>query len=100
MAKNTPKVIKATAQEKEEYKATGPLYPLYGFVKVGDTECDIEDLRCWPKGDPQYEVMVPKGMIFQPEELHSMLCFDMQDIRDRACIAEVKPCSCEECVED
>lgn len=88
------KIVKATEDEKRTYRATKPTYPLYGFVEISGQRCEIEDLRSWAKGNPQYEVMAPDGYIHEPESLHTLLCFDYADIRGR--IGTLERCSCQD----
>ena len=77
------KIRKATPEEKAEYWKTSPVYPLYGYIKHDGHELAIEDLRCWPKEDPQYEVLAPDGHIFCPDGLHTILCHTLKDVRAR-----------------
>jgi hypothetical protein len=87
-------IRKATEEERMGYEGQ---YPLYGYVKHGGLQLVIEDLRCWPKQDPQYEVMAPDGFHFSTDRLHSLLCIDMKDIRDRLNGEELESCT-EECI--
>jgi hypothetical protein len=94
------RIIKASSEEKSEYLKQKPVYPLYGWVTVDGHRCAIEDLRCWPKEDPQYEVMAPTGHHFTelPGEdcnsaLHSLLCHDHSDIRDRVDFRKIEKCT-------
>lgn len=76
---------KATSCEKADYKANGPIYPLYGTIKIDGHRCVIEDLRgTWGGSDPIYEIIAPPGMMFSPDETHSMLCHTLADCTERA----------------
>jgi hypothetical protein len=95
------KITKATPEEKALYAQRNPVYPLYGFVinKEG-LALVIEDLRSWPKGDPQYEVMAPDGMSFDLVDAHSLLCTDLKDLRNRVAIYPVGTCTCDQCLHE
>lgn len=95
--------IKATAKQKEEYKG---LYPLHSFLKNEDgLILPVEDLRGgsrWNDESPQWEVMAPKGYVFDMQQTHSLLGGTYQDAVERAsCYPLVKCeeenfCSCKE----
>lgn len=42
-------------------------------------------------GGPRWEVLSPEGFRFN-EDAHSMLCYDMEDVRDRCAAARLTPC--------
>lgn len=86
------KIVKATKEQKAEYQKGNPCYPLYGYITLDGVKCVIEDLRCWSKDDPQYEVMAPDGHIFFPEHLHSLLCMTLEDIKGRTGGETIVPC--------
>lgn len=95
-----PTIRKATAQEKSDYLKTKPVYPLYGYVTIDGHKCAIEDLRgCRGEGDPRYELMAPQYMVFSCHDLHSILCFDVADLRDQVRYATLAECysGCEWC---
>lgn len=77
------KIRKATDNEKRDYEAARPVYPLYGFVQVGPHSCAIE----FPNegdGNPTYEIMAPDGLRFFPDDTHTLLCDTLEDVRTRA----------------
>jgi hypothetical protein len=75
------KIRKATDEEKGNYHGR---YPLFGFIKCSGKECAVEDLRgSWSRPDPTYEVMAPKGFIFVPDGVHTLLADDLADVRSR-----------------
>lgn len=79
------------ADEKEKSKYYG-VYPLYGFIKSGDFDIAIEDLRSWSKPNPQYEVIAPEGYHFFPDGTHTLLCHDMKDIKERVSVNDLELC--------
>lgn len=85
-------VKKATHEERLEYEKTNPVYTLYGFVKIGQHLCEIE----WPNepDGPKYEVMAPRGYIFNPEGVHTLLCFSLTDLQVRVSGNELEKCHC------
>lgn len=86
------KVFKAAQTQKDAYDG---VYPLHGFVKVGDKVCTLEDLRSWPKGDPQWELLAPDGYRFEPEGTHTLLADSLQDLQDRLNGVSLVKCHCE-----
>lgn len=91
---------KATEQEKADYWGPGPSHPvykLYGWVTMRTEDgqkitCPVEDLRgAWSKEEPQYEIMMPDG--YTAEDCHSLLCYNLQDLRGRATIT-LEKCLC------
>lgn len=90
------RIIKATASEKAEYAKTGPVYPLYGFIRVDGQRCAVEDLRGkWSRPDPVWEVVAPAGYRFAVEGLHSMLGEDHRELLDRVVGLEECPSDCD-----
>ncbi len=88
------KIVKATQAEKEIYNLTKPIYPLYGFIILDGHQCPIEDLRgSWSKPDPIYEVMAPKGFHFDVEQVHTLLCCDLAEIKMRCGMNNLEPCT-------
>lgn len=90
---------KATPEEKVAYQNAPRhnVYPLAGWIKVGDHLCAVEDLSEWPRGNPQYEIIAPEGMHFcDGDTLHTLLCTDQKDVRERAAMADVEKCTCDE----
>lgn len=97
---------KATAEQIELYAQTKPVYPL-GYIAtmpVGVWEKGefkkleepmpvfIEDLRgSWQRPDPVWEVVAPEGYMFDGET-HTMLCYDLKDVRDRMKYGSLEPC--------
>lgn len=95
------KISKATPEEKALYAQTRPVYPLYGYVTNAEgIALAIEDLRCWPKDDPQYEVMAPEGMRFDLVYTHSLLCDDLKDLKNRVSCYPVVACTCDDCLHE
>lgn len=88
---------KATIEEKRKYREQKPrpVYPLAGFLKVGGVELIVEDLREWPIDNPQYEILAPKGKHFLPDVLHSLLCDNLRDVRERIAFVDIADCDCE-----
>lgn len=80
------RIKRANAEQKAVYRENDwHVYPLYGFVKISGQDCYVEDLRGFSeKEEPKYEIIVPDGYIFVPDCLHTLLCYDLQDVRDRA----------------
>jgi len=89
-------IRRANRQQKILYVEDGwHLYPLYGFAKIGEHDCYIEDLRDNRERDePRYEVLAPEGHIFVSDGLHSMLCLDLKDLRDRVAYNTLEQCDC------
>lgn len=86
-----PRIITATIAQKEAYRG---VYPLYAYITLGDVQLPIEDLRCWPKEDPQFEVMAPTGQHFgNGENTHSLLCNNITDIYVRVRQSTLVPCT-------
>lgn len=84
---NFRSIRKATDAEKAEYEKHDPVYGLFGFIYMtaegGEPiECFVEDLRMWPKGDPQWEIVFPEG--WNAGHCHSLCCFDQKDVIERA----------------
>lgn len=86
---------RATVLEKQQYDARQPVYPLWGFIKVDGQECPIEYTGEGP-GNPNYEVMAPDGRHFVDGPLHSMLCADLKDLRERVSHAQLESCHCDD----
>lgn len=88
-------IYRASALEELAYNCDPTyLYPLYGYIFIAGTKCIIEDLRGdWDRDNPQYEIIAPKGKIFVPDGVHSMLCFDYADIQERIAGVELVDCS-------
>jgi hypothetical protein len=82
----TQRVVKATETQRVEYAATGAVYPLYGYIQVGEHQCPVEDLRgSWGPEDPSYEVLAPDGYHWgNGEWTRSLLGFSLKDIAARA----------------
>ncbi len=79
------KVRKATAEEMANYSALGTnLYPLSHYVMVDGMLCPVERLGSSHENDPKYEIMIPNGYHVKYESLHTLLCYDLADVRDRA----------------
>jgi hypothetical protein len=72
-----------------------PLYPLYGFVKVGGHLCYVEYLG-EGSGNPNYEVMAPNGSHFAPDRIHTLLCETLADLDDATSGITIEPCT-EDC---
>ena len=89
-------IIKATPEEKIEYQKTNPVYPLYGWAisKKENYKLAIEYLGEGP-GQPNYEVIAPDGYSWLEE--HTLLCFDLKDLRERLTGNSLRKCDCEEC---
>lgn len=75
----------------KEQGAYSGLYPLYGFVPVGGKQCAIEYPNEKESDGPVFEVMAPDGFHFIGEELHTLLCFDMEDLKTRITYG-LEPC--------
>jgi hypothetical protein len=89
------KVIKATDAERAEYAKSGPVYPLYGFIKHDGHRCAVEDLHgSWSAPDPVYEVMAPKGMHFIHSYCHSLLATSLRDVAQRLGGEKLVRCDC------
>lgn len=91
------KITKATNAQKAKYMQNEPkpLYPLYGFVTIDNQECCIEFLN--EDNGPKYEIMSPVGKHFNDGGiLHSLLCFNICDVKNRAQYVTIESCT-EEC---
>lgn len=78
---------KANPNERISYAARRPrpVYPLYGWVRVGSFFCAVEDLRGTASQDePQYEIIAPDGKHFDDEGTHTILCHTRDEIFLRA----------------
>jgi len=72
----------ATEAERRQYKDDGGVYPLHALIHRDDGHTlRIEDLRCWSRGDPQWEVRPPRGYHFYLEGTHAMLEFTIRDCK-------------------
>lgn len=78
------KVTKATAAEIADYAKTDALYPLSHWVIVDGVRCAVERLASSYASDPKYEIMLPSGFHDIYEGLHTLLCYDLADVRERA----------------
>lgn len=89
-----PTVRRATAQEVAAYAASmpRPLYPLSHWVTMGGIVCAVERLASYHPDDPRYEVIAPRGHHFTEDSLHTLLCYDLADLRDRTWGMGVVPC--------
>jgi hypothetical protein len=89
-----PQIRKAMRVEQEAYSNESHVYPLYGFVTFAGQTMAIEQLG---SGDEyKYEVMVPKGMIFVPDGVHTLLCKNLADVRERVSDNDLELEKCEE----
>lgn len=85
------KAMKAAADERKAYQG---VYPLYGHIMVDGHRCVVEDLRGGGSDDdPKYEIMAPSGKHFEGEGTHSLLCFSISDLCDRANAASLEDCT-------
>jgi len=87
------KVVKATSAEIEEYAQGNTLYPLSQWVIVDGRRCALERITSSHEGNPKYEIMLPDGYHDLYDNVHSLLCFDMADVRDRASYCTLTPCN-------
>lgn len=95
-----PKVTKVYRASAAEQAGHSGLYPLYGWVTVNGHRCAVEDLRkSWSKDDPQFEVIAPAGHHFTEypgascnDALHTLLCMNLADVRERAELHQVEKC--------
>lgn len=105
---------KATSEEVALYATTKPTYPL-GYVSrlpvwtlnengyygraTGETlPVFIEDLRgYWGRPDPVWECVGPAGYRFDGE-LHTMLAYDLKDVRNRLDGCRLVQCNTDCCV--
>lgn len=95
-----PVAVRATDIQKAEYQAAQPVYPLWGFVTVGEFRFPVESLSDWSPNDPKYEVIAPKGQVFAPDYLHTVLCYTLDDLRDRMSYLTLQDCDCESCAKE
>lgn len=86
------KVTKATAAEIAEYAKTDALYPLSHWVIVDGVRCAVERLASSYDNDPKYEIMLPSGFHDMYENLHTLLCYDLADVRERAECVTLSKC--------
>jgi hypothetical protein len=86
-------ITRATPAQRDEYEG---LYPLFGFIDVAGTRCEIERVT-GPRGDPTHEVLAPHGHHFTGEGdgCHSMLCHGVADVRERAAASGIERCGSE-----
>lgn len=85
-----------------------PLYPLSHWVRIdgpgedGKTKsfkCAVERIGAVGRigdrvsDDPKYEIIAPEGFHFDEDSLHTMLCFDLADARDRSDFVELVKCN-------
>lgn len=87
------KVTKATAAEIADYAKTDALYPLSHWVIVDGARCAVERITSSNEGDPKYEIMLPDGHHDLYDNCHTLLCFDMADVRDRAEYSRLTKCN-------
>lgn len=87
------KVTKATAAEIADYAKTDALYPLSHWVMVDGERCAVERITSGRDGDPKYEIMLPDGHHDVGDNCHTLLCFDMADVRDRAEYCQLTKCN-------
>jgi hypothetical protein len=94
MASTIGKFRKATETEKqawEDGKLKKILCPLRGFIIFNTLELAVE------KASGGFlKVHAPDGQHFSPDLLHTMLCDDMDDLRDWLSHSDLEVCS-EEC---
>jgi hypothetical protein len=97
MANTIGKFRKATATEKQawldapmpgEPSLTLNLYPLRGYIAYNQMELAVEKTS-----DGLFEVHAPDGRHFSPYVLHTMLCADMSDLRERLSVYDLEACN-------
>ena len=94
MARKNGSVSKATAGEVAAYSG---LYPLSHWVVVDGQRCAVEFCGIAPyRDDPRYEVMLPKGSHAAYEWLHTLLCYNLRDVRELCEGIKLVPCD-EDC---
>lgn len=84
---------RASDAEKAEYLQGSPVYPLSHWVDIGGVRCAVERLSSYHRDDPQYEIVLPEGYHDAYECLHTLLCFDLKDVRERAGYVRLTACS-------
>lgn len=91
--KHKVETIRATPGQRAAYAPETWCYPLWGWALLPDgTRLAIEDLR--PDRHLRYEVIAPEGHHFGGgHDCHSLLCIDLEDLRDRLTGIEVVPCT-------
>lgn len=64
------------------------------MISQGMVDIQKIDGGTWPHKEmrPQFEVFAPAGTHFEPEGLHSLICFSRKDISARLQDATLKPC--------
>ena len=87
------KVTKATAAEIADYAKTNALYPLSHWVIVDNVRCAVERITSGHAGDPKYEIMLPDGHHDLCDNIHTLLCFDIADVRERAEWCQLTKCN-------
>lgn len=85
------RIRRPTPDECKAYANGGALYPLVRIVVCEHVELYVEGLY-EGKDQPKYEIMAPEGKHFL-EECHSLLCFDMKDLRERIQYTDLIPCT-------
>lgn len=94
------KLRKASDSEKRNYAdGTPKVHPLFGFIKVegvlggvkGHWDCAVEYLG-EGRDNPNYEVMAPDGMRFEPDGCHSLLAFTQADAVSRLVGTHLEVC--------
>lgn len=87
------RVTKATAAEITEYAKTDALYPLSHWVIVDGARCAVERITSGREGDPKYEIILPDGHHDLYDNIHTLLCFDLADVRERAECCQLTKCN-------
>ena len=92
MASVIGKFRKATEKEKQAWKDEKlNLYPLRGFIIYNNLELAVEKTS-----GGFLKVHAPDGQHFSPDLLHTILCDDMDDLRDWLSHSGLERCG-EEC---
>jgi len=91
------RIIKATNAEKVAYRVNQQ-FPctLYGWIKMNSQTVPVEYLG-EGQDNPNYEVIAPRGFVFDADETHTLIGFTLADMHERIASNNLIVCHCEEC---
>lgn len=84
------RAVKASAEDIKEYQKSDPVYPLSHWVTIDGVRCAVERLSQGVKEDPKYEVLAPNGYKFSEDGLTSLICYDLNDVKERCSYMEIE----------
>ena len=87
------KIRKASKTEADRFRELiDGTHPLEYIAETDAGEIMIEGLHEGP-GEPQYEAMAPNGRHFDAEEVHSLICISLKDVRERLSVNDLEKCN-------